>query len=81
VMRGRAAAPQAAAHNGGVNSVQLDLVEQRFLLAGGADGSVAVYDVECCGAPARASAAPSARSTRSLPVRKKKKSNSSKKLS
>ena len=54
MLRGRAAAPQAAAHNGGVNSVQLDLVEQRFLLAGGADGSVAVYDVECCGAPARA---------------------------
>jgi hypothetical protein len=44
-----AVAAQAAAHKGGVNSVQLDLVEQRFLLAGAADGSLAVYDVEHCG--------------------------------
>lgn len=36
-----------SAHRGSVNSLQVDLTEGRYLLAGAADASVAVYDVQC----------------------------------
>ncbi|CAA6660702.1 unnamed protein product [Spirodela intermedia] len=34
-----------SAHRGGVNSLQVDLTEGRYLLAGASDGSAAVYDI------------------------------------
>ena len=37
-----------SAHNGGVTWLDLDCVEERYLLAGAADGSVAAYDVQAC---------------------------------
>ncbi|CAI9116015.1 OLC1v1017059C1 [Oldenlandia corymbosa var. corymbosa] len=36
-----------SSHRGSVNSLQVDLTEGRYLLAGAADASVAVYDVQC----------------------------------
>ncbi|KAH7387734.1 hypothetical protein KP509_16G038600 [Ceratopteris richardii] len=36
----------ASAHKSGVNSLQIDATEARYLLSGAADGSVAVYDIE-----------------------------------
>ncbi|KAI3972751.1 hypothetical protein MKX01_019409 [Papaver californicum] len=33
-------------HKGAVNSLQVDLIEGRYLLAGASDGSIAVYDVQ-----------------------------------
>ncbi|MQL76816.1 hypothetical protein Taro_009216, partial [Colocasia esculenta] len=35
-----------SAHRGGVNSLQVDLTECRFLLSGASDGSAAVYDIQ-----------------------------------
>ncbi|CAA7397069.1 unnamed protein product [Spirodela intermedia] len=35
-----------SAHRGGVNSLQVDLTEGRYLLAGASDGSAAVYDIQ-----------------------------------
>ncbi|KAK3029782.1 hypothetical protein RJ639_038224 [Escallonia herrerae] len=35
-----------SAHRGSVNSLQVDLTEGRYLLSGGADASVAVYDIQ-----------------------------------
>lgn len=35
-----------SAHNSGINSLQIDCTEARYLLAGAADGSVGVYDTQ-----------------------------------
>lgn len=35
-----------SAHRGAINSLQVDLTEGRYLLSGGSDASVAVYDVQ-----------------------------------
>eukprot|EP00250_Pteridium_aquilinum_P033507 c575_g1_i1 orf=3-794(-) len=35
-----------SAHKGGVNSLQVDVTDARYLLSGASDGSVAVYDIE-----------------------------------
>ncbi|KAF9600686.1 hypothetical protein IFM89_011357 [Coptis chinensis] len=36
-----------SAHRGAVNSLQVDLTDGRYLLAGASDGSAAVYDIQC----------------------------------
>ncbi|KAF5179693.1 Wd repeat-containing protein atcsa-1 [Thalictrum thalictroides] len=36
-----------SAHKGAINSLQVDLTDGRYLLAGASDGSAAVYDVQC----------------------------------
>lgn len=36
----------SSVHTGGVTWLDLDCVEERYLLAGAADGSVAAYDVQ-----------------------------------
>ena len=36
-------------HSGGVTWLDLDRIEQRYLLAGAADGSIAAYDVQVRG--------------------------------
>ncbi|XP_078433779.1 WD repeat-containing protein ATCSA-1-like [Wolffia australiana] len=36
-----------SAHRGGINSLNVDLTEGRYLLAGASDGSAAVYDIQC----------------------------------
>nr|USI01089.1 WD domain, G-beta repeat domain-containing protein [Oryza sativa Japonica Group] len=33
-------------HNGAVNSLQVDLIERRYLLSGASDGSAAIFDVQ-----------------------------------
>ena len=38
----------SSVHTGGVTWLDLDCVEERYLLAGAADGSVAAYDVQAC---------------------------------
>lgn len=35
-----------SAHKSGINSLQIDVTEARYLLSGASDGSVAVYDIE-----------------------------------
>ncbi|KAI5067083.1 hypothetical protein GOP47_0017611 [Adiantum capillus-veneris] len=35
-----------SAHKSGINSLQIDVTDARYLLSGAADGSVAVYDIE-----------------------------------
>uniref|UniRef100_A0A0E0G5E3 Uncharacterized protein n=1 Tax=Oryza nivara TaxID=4536 RepID=A0A0E0G5E3_ORYNI len=36
----------ATPHNGAVNSLQVDLIERRYLLSGASDGSAAIFDVQ-----------------------------------
>ncbi|XP_043688041.1 WD repeat-containing protein ATCSA-1-like isoform X1 [Telopea speciosissima] len=36
-----------SSHSGAINTLQVDLTEGRYLLSGAADGSAAVYDVQC----------------------------------
>ncbi|EPS68342.1 hypothetical protein M569_06428, partial [Genlisea aurea] len=36
-----------SSHRGSINSLQIDLTEGRYLLAGSADATVAVYDIQC----------------------------------
>lgn len=38
--------PRTAAHSAGVNSIAIDRFEGRYLLSGGADSSVAIWDLE-----------------------------------
>lgn len=42
---------EQVAHNGGVNSIVVDKFEGRYLLSGGADATISVWDLECPGDP------------------------------
>lgn len=47
--RVRSNRPSGVAHGAGVNSIAIDRFEGRYLLSGGADSSVAVWDLEAAG--------------------------------
>jgi len=57
-----------SAHNGGVTWLDLDCVEERYLLAGAADGSVAAYDVQACPQRTRVQAAEQAACSDACPA-------------